>query len=669
VTLALARKWRPRNFSELVGQEHVVRAISNALTQNRLHHAYLLTGTRGVGKTSMARILAKALNCQKYDKPTPTPCNKCDSCERIARGDDMDVIEIDAASNTGVDNVRDIIENAQYRPSRSRFKVYIIDEVHMLSKAAFNALLKTMEEPPEHVKFILATTEVEKVLPTILSRCQRYDFRNIPTREIAGHLKEIVKQEKIAADEDALLLVAKAGAGSMRDALSLLDRLLSIGEKKLTTDLIEHLLGLPRSQQLFDLAQAIGDGDIKSALSRATAMINAGQSVDGLIAALTDHLRNLLILRTCGADSELVEVPGMSLNDLVAQSERFDPAALVQDVAILEELRRHVRQSQAGRALFDATIVRMAMADQFAAISTLVSRVDGSSSGAAPARPAAARPTTAARPAAPAPAQKKNGTELDAALPQSAAPAPAPASPPTDAPGPVASSRPESAAPTKSVLDDIDFGDDDLPRPGKVWESEGPSLSEMVKAQSAPAPEPEPAPAPQAPSVSGADLNVVWIKTVESFKDQAGIFGVVSQSHLASIEDNVAVIRIPSSCETFAKRWERNGKKDVVRAALGNILGRAVGVKFEVDADPSTEPPAPLPNAARAASPQREGDAARPSSVAPRSNPVPQRPASPPPPAAQRITQEQVDAVRAASPLVSELANRFNAQVVKIENE
>jgi DNA polymerase-3 subunit gamma/tau len=346
----LARRYRSTTFDEVIGQEHVAQTLKKAIASDRIAHAYLFTGTRGVGKTSMARILAKALNCQKYDAPTPTPCNVCDSCQRIAKGDDMDVIEIDAASHTGVDNVRDLIENAQYRPSRSRFKVYIIDEVHMLSKAAFNALLKTMEEPPGHVKFILATTEVEKVLPTILSRCQRYDFRNIPTREIAGHLKDICKQEKIAADEDALLLVAKAGAGSMRDALSLLDRLLSIGEKKLTADLIEHLLGLPKSQQLFDLAQAIGDGDVKSALTRATAMINAGQSVDSLIAALIEHLRNLLILRTCGGDSELVEVPGMPLKDLVAQSERFDPAALVQDVAILEELRRHERQSQAGRA-------------------------------------------------------------------------------------------------------------------------------------------------------------------------------------------------------------------------------------------------------------------------------------------------------------------------------
>src|SRR3954452_518938 len=395
----LARRYRSGNFDELIGQEHVAQTLTKAIESGRIAHAYLFCGTRGTGKTSTARILAKCLNCEKYDKPTTTPCGKCESCKGIARGDDIDVIEIDAASNTGVDNVRDLIANASYRPARSRFKVYIIDEVHMLSKAAFNALLKIMEEPPEHVKFILATTEPEKVLPTILSRCQRYDFRNIPTKEIAAHLKEITKKEKIQADEDALLLVAKAGAGSMRDALSLLDRLLSIGEKKLTADLIEQLLGLPKSQQLFDLAQAIGDGDIKSALTRATAMINAGQSVDGLIAALIEHLRNLLILRTCGADSELVEVPGMPLKDLVAQSERFDPAALVQDVAILEELRRHVRQSQAGRALLDATLVRMAMADQFAAIGQLVARLDegggGMPGGGGAARPPATRPVAA----------------------------------------------------------------------------------------------------------------------------------------------------------------------------------------------------------------------------------------------------------------------------------
>src|ERR1700761_737061 len=287
----LARRYRSRTFDEVVGQEHVAQTLKRAIESGRIAHAYLFCGTRGTGKTSTARILAKALNCEKYDAPTTTPCGQCESCKAIARGDDIDVIEIDAASNTGVDNIREVIENSQYRPARSRFKIYIIDEVHMLSKSAFNALLKTLEEPPSHVKFILATTEPEKVLPTILSRCQRYDFRNISTREIAEHLAAICKQEKIDADEDALLLVAKAGAGSMRDSLSLLDRLLSVGETSLTADMIEQLLGLPKAQLLFDLASAIGSGDVKSTLGQVNAVLRGGLSVDSFIAALIDHLR------------------------------------------------------------------------------------------------------------------------------------------------------------------------------------------------------------------------------------------------------------------------------------------------------------------------------------------------------------------------------------------
>src|SRR5690242_16074202 len=271
----LARKYRSQDFDEVVGQDHVAKTLKRAIESGRIAHAFLFTGTRGTGKTSMARILAKALNCQKSDGPTPDPCGKCNSCVAIARGEDMSVIEIDAASNTGVDNIREVIENA-YTRAPGRYKVYIIDEVHMLSKNAFNALLKTLEEPPEHVKFILATTEPEKVLPTILSRCQRYDFRNISTREIADHLKEICKEEKIKADDDALLLVARAGAGSMRDSLSLLDRLLSVGEKQITVELIEQSLGMPRSQVIFDLAQSIGEGKIKEVLQTVDKQISSG---------------------------------------------------------------------------------------------------------------------------------------------------------------------------------------------------------------------------------------------------------------------------------------------------------------------------------------------------------------------------------------------------------
>src|SRR5688500_152220 len=254
----------------------------------------------------------------------------------------------------------------------------------MLSKGSFNALLKTLEEPPEHVKFILATTEAEKVLPTIQSRCQRYDFRNIPAREIVEHLKGVCKEEKIKADEDALMLVAKSGAGSMRDSLSLLDRLLSIGEKHLTVESIEQMLGLPRSQAVFDLVQAIGEGRTKDVLTFEDRLIGEGLSADSLLVSLVDHFRNLLILKTCGADSGLVDVAGMSVTEMAKQAEQFDEAVLTQDITILEDLRRQLRQTQAGRAILDATLVRLSLAEQFASIGELMSRVNGGGAAGKP---------------------------------------------------------------------------------------------------------------------------------------------------------------------------------------------------------------------------------------------------------------------------------------------
>src|SRR5256714_348840 len=384
----LARKYRPQTFAELIGQDAMVQTLANAIARGRIAHAFLLTGVRGVGKTSTARLIAKALNCIGPDGqggPTITPCNVCEPCRAISEGRHIDVIEMDAASHTGIDDVREIIDAVRYASVSARYKIYIIDEVHMLSKSSFNALLKTLEEPPEHVKFILATTEPEKLLPTILSRCQRYDFRNIPTREIAAHLASICKQEKIKADDDALLLVAKAGAGSMRDSLSLLDRLLSLGEKQLTVEIIESLLGLPKSQVLFDLADAIGRGDVKATLAQTDCIIQAGLSVDSFLSSLVDHLRNLLVLCACGGDSDMVEVPGLSGKDLAAQAQRFDAVTLSQDIAILEELRRQVRQSSAGRALLDAKLVRLGPAGEFSFAPDEDGRVNGRHSEAAPA--------------------------------------------------------------------------------------------------------------------------------------------------------------------------------------------------------------------------------------------------------------------------------------------
>jgi len=247
----LARRYRSATFDEVVGQEAIATTLKNAIEANRVAHAYLFCGTRGVGKTSMARILAKALNCEKG--PTPTPCCACEICESIALGEDIDVIEIDGASNTGVDNIRELRSNAIYRPARARFKIYIIDEVHMISVSAFNALLKTLEEPPEHVKFIFATTEPNRVPVTIQSRCQRFDFRPIPADRIAEHLRTILKKEKVKADDSVIRRIAQLANGSIRDGLSLLDQLLSLGLSKLTAETMEQFMPTPSLDSLGEL--------------------------------------------------------------------------------------------------------------------------------------------------------------------------------------------------------------------------------------------------------------------------------------------------------------------------------------------------------------------------------------------------------------------------------
>lgn len=372
----LARAYRSQTFDEVVGQDSTATTLKNAIKSGRVHHGYLFTGTRGVGKTSMARILAKALNCLKSDAPTATPCCECSSCIAVAEGQDIDVVEIDAASNTGVDNIRELRSNATLRPARARFKIYIIDEVHMLSTGAFNALLKTLEEPPPHVKFILATTESQKVPATIQSRCQRFDFKAIDVTAMTAHLANIAKAEKISADLPALRRIARLANGSMRDALSLLDKLLSFDDAKITLESLNDLVPPPQDEMAIQVMEKIAASDPAGALKALDEALQTGRTVERFADHLVEHLRTLMLICVCGRETDLVDVPDALRESLADQSARFDPPTYVYMISLLEELRRNAKFSNTARALADAAVVRLALATQFTDLKDLLQRLD-----------------------------------------------------------------------------------------------------------------------------------------------------------------------------------------------------------------------------------------------------------------------------------------------------
>ena len=375
----LARKYRSQTFDDVIGQDPIAQTLKNAIKTDRVAHAYLFTGTRGVGKTTMARVLAKALNCLEADGPTVEPCCKCDSCIAVNLGEDIDVIEIDGASNNRVDEIRELRENAIYRPARSRFKIYIIDEVHMLTISAFNALLKTLEEPPSHIKFIFATTEPNKVIATIQSRCQRFDFRNIGPDVIAGQLKSILAQENIKYEEDLVLPLAKMANGSMRDGLSLLDRLISTGAEPLTVKLLEEFLGQPNSEKIWNLIEKIGDSDSAGTLAAIEDLIVTGVSEVQIVDSLIDYMRDLMVVKSTGPKSGLVIMTDQQRQRAAELVVKFDIAALVYNISTLEKVRWSVKNSDTCRALLEALLLRFALSEHFLNVDGLLSQLKSGS--------------------------------------------------------------------------------------------------------------------------------------------------------------------------------------------------------------------------------------------------------------------------------------------------
>lgn len=413
--LALARKWRPRAFADLKGQEHVVQALSNALTQGRLHHAYLLTGTRGVGKTTLARILAKCLNCETG--VTNTPCGACSACTQIDAGRFVDLLELDAASNTGVDNMREVLDNAQYAPTVGRYKVYIIDEVHMLSKPAFNSMLKTLEEPPAHVKFILATTDPQKIPVTVLSRCLQFNLKPMLPALVAQHLGEVLAQENVDAEPAALNILARAAAGSMRDALSLTDQAIAYGGGKVEAAAVEAMLGTVRRDYLFDLLDALAAQDGDALLAQARQLAERGIALDAALQDLGNVLTQLALLLHAPNAIEA----GMDAERMQAAAAQLDPETVQLYYQIALNGRRDLPYAPDEFSGFCMTLLRMLA---FATGS-------GAPRPVPPARPTPARapapqaaaPVTTSVPAAAAPAAvpRAEAVATPSAIPAAAA--------------------------------------------------------------------------------------------------------------------------------------------------------------------------------------------------------------------------------------------------------
>ena len=525
--LVFARKFRPQAFDEVIGQEPITTTLKNAIAKGRIAHSFLFTGSRGIGKTSTARIFAKALNCERG--PSPEPCNRCSICEEITQGTSLDVLEIDGASNRGIDEVRNLRESVKFKPARGRYKVYIIDEVHMLTGEAFNALLKTLEEPPEHVKFVFATTEVHKVPLTILSRCQRFNFRRIPTGEIAKKLKEVAKQEKIKVTDEVLYLISKRSEGSLRDAESLLDQLASFGEGTIEESDVTFSLGLTDRDVYMSLLDSLREKDAKKIVSLIAKITDQGKDLTQFAKGLLELFRDLMILAVDETGEKLIEGTADELKELKHFKGAFSEEELLFILTLLQQLNREIRWVETPRFLVETCLLKIANRADLKPIDEILKELKSlhQSNAVIPAK--AGIQTRGS----PIPATKIGGSAAH--------------------------------------FGGKNFGDDSSPKVLAQKKKENSNVGvPSVGAQSM-------------PPVTLSDVGRVWpelLERVKSAKMSCGTF--LAEAEPVEVMDGIVVFGFPSEFKFHKEALENQSNKELIRSTLNALLGREVNVSFVV---------------------------------------------------------------------------------------
>ncbi len=561
----LARKYRPQKFSEVIGQDHVTRTLTNAIEQGRTAHGYIFSGHRGIGKTTVARILAMSLNCRSADHPVAEPCGVCDSCIEIRAGNSVDVIEIDAATNRGIDEIRELREAARYRPARDRFKIYILDEAHQITDAAFNALLKILEEPPGHVVFMLATTQPEDIPQTIRSRCQHFSFRAVPFEQIVGQLKDLASREKIEADDDALALLAEAGDGSMRDALSIMDQAIASSSGRLTADSVRQLVGSAPSGVLEEVMQAVARGASDEVLRCVDHLVNEGHSPTHFARQMLRFIRNATMAKIAGSESSLLQISADERARVSRVAELFSEEDLARHMQIMLRTHAELGYRQEQRFHLELGLLKMAHAQRLLPIEQLLSQAAASTSAT---KPVPAMPRASARI--------------------------------TDAPG----QRPGHVSPFAADTARKDTPELSSEAGGPRLVSAHPAPARVVMGAGVPATATAPADFPDTASerpASAASGEVARVRElVLNALADAGNRMLLSMLEAGewSLEGSELVIKVSASAAAIDMSLGADTKRLII-AALSGALGRAAKLKVLPGGTPQPAPSSAAPNGSR----------------------------------------------------------------------